>query len=121
MSDQHRAMLYALNGCSFGVGSFEKRFVRDLASAAVTIELSPRQDWYLRRTYYRYRKQIGHNSPRPADYDSPPVKKTTLTELERDGVDNLAAYLKPSRLEKRQAQERAKLEAWNVAGRKAAG
>jgi hypothetical protein len=112
VTDQQRAMLYALNGCTFGVGSFEKRFVRDLEHAPATLELTPRQDWYLRRTYWRYRKQIGHKSPRPADYDSPPEKPSTIAEIERNGY-GIAAWLKPSGIEKRQARDRAKLEAWN--------
>jgi hypothetical protein len=113
VTDEQQAQLYALNGCTFGVGSFDKRFVRDLAAAPKDTELTERQDWYLRRTYYRYRKQIGHKAPRPADYDAPPEKHSTIEELEREDLDSMADYLKPTQLEKRQARERMKLEAWN--------
>jgi len=74
VNDEQMHMVKALRKCQFMPGSFEKRFVADMTYHDIAKELSPRQDWFLRRTYWRYRKQIGHSGEKPDDFDSPPAK-----------------------------------------------
>jgi hypothetical protein len=51
-----------LNGCTFQVGSFDKRFVRDLAALPdkETRELTEKQIHYLWKLVYKYRRQHGN-------------------------------------------------------------
>lgn len=111
MNDQQRAMITALSKCSFGAGSWDKRFVRDLAfklRADPKADLSPRQEWALRQTYYRYRKQVGQpEMQKPKDYDTPPAIKV----IERKNGDIIiCAKLDVSRA---MAEDLERLKDWN--------
>lgn len=55
-----RKMALALGGCTFSVGSFDKRFARDVSAraAAPLGKISERQAALLPRMVYRYRRQI---------------------------------------------------------------
>ena len=57
MTDAQREMVTALQRCSFLPGSFDKRFVRDVA--AQERDLTVRQDECLRGLAHKYRRQIG--------------------------------------------------------------
>lgn len=71
MTDEQQKWIRELETCSFLPGSWEKRFVRDLATFPPEKELTQRQAAALRRTAWRYRKQRGEpNMARPNDpYD----------------------------------------------------
>ena len=113
MTGEQQRMIAKLRRCTFAPGSYDKRFVMDMASCPADFELSARQDWYLRRTYWRYRRQIKHRDPKPADYDNPPAKPCTLSEAAREIRSGMGQYLKPSAEERRKARELKRLEAWN--------
>lgn len=108
MTDEQRRMLAELRTCTFGVGSWDKRFVRDLAGSPADYELTPRQEWALRRTYYRYRVQCGRpDLPKPADYDTPPV-----VEKVKQPDGDVIVCVKPS-VSRKMAEELEKLKRWN--------
>lgn len=68
MTDQQRKWIQELTRCTFQPGSWEKRFVRDLAALSPYDVLTERQAAALHRTAYRYRKQRGNpGMPRPDD------------------------------------------------------
>lgn len=60
MTDQEWTMTMALSRCVMLPGSFQKRFVRDIADnyQAHDRSLSDKQRAYLSKLYYSYRKQI---------------------------------------------------------------
>ncbi|MEN6533353.1 MAG: hypothetical protein ABFD89_06800 [Bryobacteraceae bacterium] len=60
-SDDERIAALALRGCTFPLGSWDKRFVRSLHSEALTERERP-QLW---RLFIRYRRQI--DCPRKAE------------------------------------------------------
>src|SRR5690554_5643285 len=78
-------MIEALSRCVYQPGSYDKRFVADMFARtriAPDAELSPRQDWFLRRTFYRYRRQTGNEHlQKPADYHEPPADSRPMVEL----------------------------------------
>ena len=66
MTDQQQKWIQELARCIFQPGSWEKRFVRDLATMPPEKELTEKQAAALHRTAYRYRKQRGDpNMARP--------------------------------------------------------
>lgn len=66
MTDQQRKWIEELSHCSFYPGSYDKRFVRDLASQPRDKELTEKQAAFLERIAWRYRKQRGDpNMARP--------------------------------------------------------
>lgn len=68
MTDQQQRWIAQLARCTFLPGSWEKRFVRDLATFPQERELTERQAAALARVAWRYRKQRGEpNMARPAD------------------------------------------------------
>lgn len=111
MTDEQRAMIAALERCTMSPGSWDKRFSRDLffqAKADPKMELSPRQEWALRRTYYRYRRQHHHpDMAKPDDYDSPPV-----VEKVKQPDGNVIVCVRPS-VSNAMAEELERLKAWN--------
>lgn len=120
MDSAQRAMIEALAGCTFFPGGDDKRFVGEMfARTRMTpaAELSPRQDWYLRRCYYRYRRQLRQpNMPKPDDYDSPPPPKVTTSDLkvrEANGEIIVCKVGSPNPTRQRQAELTA-LAAWNA-------
>jgi hypothetical protein len=59
MTDQQQRWIEELSHCSFYPGSWDKRFVRDLATFPPEQELSEKQAAALARVAWRYRKQRG--------------------------------------------------------------
>ena len=58
MTPEQIIMIEALSRCTFGVGSYQKYFVRDLSTMPHDKKLSDKQWVYLDKLYYMYRKQI---------------------------------------------------------------
>ena len=48
-----------------GYAGGDQRFVGDLARANEETEITERQAWFLEVLWYRYRRQLGHNEPKP--------------------------------------------------------
>lgn len=68
MTDEQQKWIGQLAKCSFLPGSWEKRFVHDLATFPPEKELTQRQAAALRRIAWRYRKQRGEpDMARPND------------------------------------------------------
>lgn len=64
MNDQQRRWLDQLSGCTFLPGSWDKRFVRDLAGT--DRELTAKQAAAIERLAYKYRRQRRDpNMPKP--------------------------------------------------------
>jgi len=62
MTEREKIAARTLARCRFAVGSYDKRFARDMASIANNkpeTELSEKQLAYLWKCVYRYRRQIG--------------------------------------------------------------
>jgi hypothetical protein len=58
MDPLHYQALQCLRLCTFGVGSWDKRFVRDVSTLGEYDLLTPRQEESVERLAYRYRKQL---------------------------------------------------------------
>ena len=58
MDSEQITMIKALSCCTFGVGSYQKRFVRDVSTFPSGKKLSDKQSLYLDKLYWQYRKQI---------------------------------------------------------------
>lgn len=58
MQPRHYLTLTALNHCRFPVGNFPKHFVRDLLAAGEYAMLSPKQEEWIDRLAFNYRKQL---------------------------------------------------------------
>ena len=87
MTHEQFDLIQRLRKCVLSPASFDKRFIRDLASYAIGMELSAKQAAYLEILHYRYRRQLHEpDCPRP----------NTLV-VNPDGPED----------------ERAKLAAWN--------
>lgn len=62
MTDEQRQKINDLyQYCAFGVGAFDKRFVRNMRTKPDNYELTEKQAAFLDKTHHRYRKQI-HNA-----------------------------------------------------------
>lgn len=93
MTDAQHQLIQALSRCSMQPGTWDKTFTHDMAQKPRTYDLSPRQDEFVRRLAYKYRKQITAANPNLA-IERPPEM----------GPDPEVAQA---------ASERAKLAAWN--------
>ncbi len=91
--------------CTFRPGSYEKRFVRDMASQPADAELTIRQAHYIDLLYWHYRKQI---AAMPGT-DKPEVYRPGELMVDR-------AEEKPSRRRARDkaAEAREKIDEWNA-------
>ena len=58
MTPEQFSLIQRLSKCTFLPGSFEKRFVRNLAEYTVKDEISAKQQRYLEKLHYRYRRQL---------------------------------------------------------------
>lgn len=58
MTSRQKAIIRDLNRCTFLPGSYEKRFVRDMATKPDDYELSEKQAAFLDKVHHRYREQI---------------------------------------------------------------
>jgi hypothetical protein len=45
------------------------RFIEQFARATAETQITERQAWYIKVLWYKYRKQLGHDGPRPAGYE----------------------------------------------------
>lgn len=59
MTEQQQRWIAELSRCTFLPGSYDKRFVRNLAAYSPDRELTPRQANALHQMAYRYRRQRG--------------------------------------------------------------
>lgn len=91
MTDYQWALIRALAKCTFYPGSFDKRFMHDLAEKPKTAELSEKQDLQLRRIGWSKRAQLGQS-----------IEVTRPPELGPD-PEEVASQ-----------RDRAKLAAWNA-------
>ena len=67
MTEQQQTWIAELSRCSFYPGSYDKRFVRDLATYPPDKELTEKQAAFLHKLAWRYRKQRGDKGiQRPA-------------------------------------------------------
>lgn len=66
MTTDAYAAIQALARCTFLPGSFVKRFVKSMAALSEGIELTAKQEAFLKLTTWRYRKQIYALNP---DFD----------------------------------------------------
>lgn len=95
-TDEHLSMMDDLRKCTFQVGSFDKRFVRNV-SALINSKglLTPKQAALIYTLHYRYRRQHGKITPH---YD-------------------VSQDLKAHR-NKNQLEDQEKLKAWNEASKR---
>lgn len=105
MDEARRLKVKYLAQCSFLPGSYEKRFVRDMAKHSAEYELSIKQAHFIDLLYWNYRKQI---AAMPGN-DKPEVYRPG--ELMVDQAEE-----KPSRRRARDkaAEARAKIDEWNA-------
>lgn len=111
MSPEHRQKLDLLSRCTFLPGSWPKRFVRQVSSLPDEAMLNAKQEYWIDRLYYMYRRQI---SAMPGDKPGfvnpkPPPQSMTITEQEeREAWDSI-----PDLGDKRERTALEKLERWN--------
>jgi hypothetical protein len=65
--EQYRKLQTLWKKVTFLPGSWDKRFVRNLSSKAMTDEITEDQAKWIEIVWYRYRKQLGHNDPKPSE------------------------------------------------------
>lgn len=114
MNTERYIKLQYLKRCSFGVGSWDKQFVRSLAEQSEDYELTYKQAYQIDRLYWHYRRQIeamvGTDKPEffkpgePIEDDEPPVR----IHMPFDRPD-IRARNQQRKLERAQA----KLDKWN--------
>lgn len=105
MDEARRLKVNYLSKCSFLPGSYEKRFVRDMAKHSEDYELSIRQAHYIDLLYWMYRKQI---AAMPGN-DKPEVYRPGELMVDK-------AVEKPSRRRARDklAEAGAAIDEWNA-------
>lgn len=59
-----------LQGVSYFPGSSDKRFVHSLEKATLETEITEKMARYIGIIWYKYRRQLGHNDPKPDEYRS---------------------------------------------------
>jgi hypothetical protein len=119
MKAEQKQLIERLAGCRFGTGNAAGRFVAEmLARTRMTpeVELTPRQDWYLRRLAYTYRRQLRRpNMPKPADFHTPPPDKKTAEALKvREAKGEIIVCRAPVSADRARAAELERLNAWNA-------
>lgn len=82
MTDEEYQAVQALNHCTFSIGSYQKRFVRDLGTLKRDHDLTDKQRSYLQTLTWKYRKQIRAKVDADFDFswtlDSPDVVRMVL-------------------------------------------
>lgn len=58
MSKDTYDLIQKLNSCTMLPGSWDKRFIRDLAAKPTDFQLTDRQEYHLKRLAYKYRRQL---------------------------------------------------------------
>ena len=58
MTESQFDLIQRLSKCTFSPASFDKRFMRDISSYAIGMNLSAKQAAYLEILHYRYRRQL---------------------------------------------------------------
>lgn len=115
MDEARRLKVKHLAQCTFRPGSYEKRFVRDMAGRP-DAELSIRQAHYIDLLYWMYRKQIAAmaGNDKPEVYRPGELMVDRAVESEKPPkVDRRIA-----RMEERQLKAYDKMHAWNAKARK---
>lgn len=114
MNPETALKLRALSQCVFQVASWNKRFVRDLATLGAYDLLSPRQEACVHRFYWRYRRQIWVMRERHPEAGYPePIEPEKV-----DGSLKIKTDSKPLGITVRNKSQRtwealAKLDEWN--------
>jgi hypothetical protein len=84
-TDEERRLMKHLIGCTFAVGSFDKRFVRDVsARIEATGEITDKQGVLIYTLHYRYRRQ--HRKPTP-NYDPDTDPKAHISKAKRQQIE----------------------------------
>lgn len=50
-------------------GAQDHRFIRQFEDATMETQITERQSWYIDVLWYKYRRQLGHNGPKPVGYE----------------------------------------------------
>jgi hypothetical protein len=61
--------LKRLQGVSTAWGSSDKRFIHGFNKPFGELQITDRQGFYIQILWYKYRKQLGHNDPKPEGYE----------------------------------------------------
>ena len=91
LPDDCRKMLAALRFCSFLPGSFDKRFIRELAEYVQNVapEITEKQEACLRKMACKYRRQTKQTWPDPA-VPALNIKGKEITNGTENGQGNAA-------------------------------
>lgn len=117
MDTNTRLKLDLLRVCRFQAGSWEKRFVHDVAVLGPYDLLSPRQQYKVDKLYWRYRRQV--NALRDADRSTPypvplePDIDTPISMRDSDDYNSEQRVKEIEQLDKQAANALYKLAAWN--------
>ena len=90
VTDEHRAMMKDLSGCTFAVASFDKRFVRNISAQINAGQmLTEKQSALIYTLHYRYRRQHGRSTP---NYDPRTDPKAHRKQSRGIAVNPLADF-----------------------------
>lgn len=117
LTDAQRQKIALLATCTYLPGSYVKRFVRDIHTAAQSPDyagLTPAQAHLLDETYYHYRKQIsGYVETHRMTYPNPPLFEMPPPLPHVTHPEGAMIEVTPDWREIRREQAaQAKLEAW---------
>lgn len=84
MDSEQITMIEALNRCTFAVGSYQKRFVRDMSTMPHDKKLSDKQSLFLDKLYWLYRKQISASEFYDPDTYPPFEKPIDFKKIEAE-------------------------------------
>lgn len=120
MDADSRLKLDLLRVCQFQPGSWEKRFVHDVAALGPYDLLSLRQQHKVDVLYWRYRRQVNalRDANRSGGYPVPLEPEIDFSMRDTDDSDYEQRRPKVEKLDKEAANALYKLAAWN---RKAKG
>ncbi len=111
MKPEHRHKLDLLSACTFLPGSWPKRFVWEVGSLPDESVMSAKQEYWIDRLYYMFRRQISAMLGDKPEFvnPKPPPQRVAIT------LDEEAAALNsiPDLGNKRQRTALEKLDAWN--------
>ncbi len=90
-----QSMINDLKKCTFAVGSFDKRFVRDISARLSSgMELTPKQAALIQTMHYRYRRQHGKLTP---NYDPKADPKAHRSDKLREEARKLQEWNEASK------------------------
>jgi hypothetical protein len=88
MDDSQAQKINLLSRCVFQVGSYDKRFVRNLAGLSTDVELTPKQAHLLEQIFHRYRRQI-RNHKTICKVCSGEVEEAKRQRIEKPDLDKV--------------------------------